>query len=110
MKIAILLKNGPCTDEADRALQTTADLLAQGHAVSLYLLQEAVRFCRPGIKCSNATGLGELTGKTLQIHVMTRDAKLRGIDVPAAGQTVLDGSYDSLVDLMDSCDRVVGIL
>lgn len=45
MKIAILLKNGPCTDEAGRALQTADDMLAQGNAVSLYLLHEAVRAC-----------------------------------------------------------------
>jgi sulfur relay (sulfurtransferase) complex TusBCD TusD component (DsrE family) len=38
MKIAILLKSGPGTDAAARALQTAADMLAQGHSVSLYLL------------------------------------------------------------------------
>ena len=31
MKIAILLKSAPCTDEADRALQTASDMLVQGH-------------------------------------------------------------------------------
>lgn len=39
MKIAILLKNGPGTDEAGGALQTADDMLARGNAVSLYLLQ-----------------------------------------------------------------------
>jgi len=110
MKTVILLKNGPGTDEAGRAFQTTADLLAQGHTVNLYLLQEAVRFCRPDMKCSNSMGLEDLIGKNLEVHVLTRDAELRGIDGPSADQTVLDGSYESLVDLMDSCDRVVGIL
>jgi sulfur relay (sulfurtransferase) complex TusBCD TusD component (DsrE family) len=110
MKIAILLKSGPCTDRAERALQTAADMLAQGHTVSLYLLQEAVRFCRSGMKCSNSMGLQKLIEKNLSVHVLTRDAELRGIDAPSAGQAILDGTYETLVDLMESCDRVVGIL
>jgi sulfur relay (sulfurtransferase) complex TusBCD TusD component (DsrE family) len=110
MKIAILLKSGPCTEEADRALQTASDMLAQGNAVSLYLLQEAVRFCRPAMKCSNSIVLQELIEKKLDVHVLTCDAELRGILAPSAGQAISDGSYDSLVDLMESCDRVVGIL
>ena len=109
MKIAILLKSGPCTDEAGRALQTAADMLAQGHTVSLFLLQEAVRFCRAGRQCPNYTDIQELIGKNLEVHVLARDAGLRGINTPSAGEAVSDGSYESLVDLMVTCDRVVGI-
>lgn len=110
MKIAILLKSGPCTDQADRALQTAADMLAQGHFVSLYLLQEAVRFCQPAMKCSNSMGLQELIEKNLEVHVLTHDTELRGVHVPSAGQAISAGSYDSLIALLESCDRVVGIL
>lgn len=110
MKIAILLKSGPCTDEADRALQTAADMLAQGHTVSLFLLQEAVRFCRPAMKYSNSTGLQKLIDRNLDVHVLNHYAELRGINAPSAGQAISDGSYESLVDLMESCDQVVGIL
>jgi sulfur relay (sulfurtransferase) complex TusBCD TusD component (DsrE family) len=110
MKIAILLKSGPCTDEAGRALQTAGDMLQQGHAVSLYLLQEAVRFCRPSGKCSNSTSLQDLIDNNLEVLMMTRDAQLRGIEAAAGGPAISVGSYESLVDLMVSCDRVVGIL
>jgi sulfur relay (sulfurtransferase) complex TusBCD TusD component (DsrE family) len=110
MKIAIFLKSGPGTDEAGRALQTAGDLLAQGHAVSLYLLQEAVRFSQPRAECSNIAKLEELIAKNLAVHVLTRDAELRGIDVSGAGPTISDGSYEALVDLMTSCDQVDGIL
>ena len=44
MKIAVLLKSGPFTAEAHRALQVAADMLSQGHSVHLYLLQDAVNF------------------------------------------------------------------
>ena len=110
MKIAILLKSGPCTDEAGRALQTAGDMLAQGHAVSLYLLQEAARFCQSRGKCPNSTSLQDLIDHNLEVRMLTRDAQLRGVEAAAEGPAISDGSYESLVDLMASCDRVVGIL
>jgi sulfur relay (sulfurtransferase) complex TusBCD TusD component (DsrE family) len=110
MKIAVLLKSGPCTDEADRAFQTAADMVAQGHTVSLFLLQEAVRFCLSSVKCSNSRGLLELMDKNLEVHVLAHDAELRGIDVHLSEQGILSGTYDSLIALLESCDRVVGIL
>jgi sulfur relay (sulfurtransferase) complex TusBCD TusD component (DsrE family) len=110
MKVAILLKSGPCTDEADRALQTAEDLLAQGHTVSLFLLQEAVRFCLPVTERSDAMDLRRWTDKNLAVHVLSHDAKLRGMDVTPVGQPISEGSYESLIDLLESCDRVVGIL
>jgi hypothetical protein len=36
MKIAMLLRSGPATEKAARALQTAEDMLSQGHAVSLF--------------------------------------------------------------------------
>ncbi len=110
MKVAILLKSGPCTVEASRALQTAEDMLSQGHLTSLYLLQEAVRFCGPGSKCLEFDTFGQLIKKGLEVHVLAKDAKLRGLSEPFAVQGVVEGSYESLVDLMESCDRVVGIL
>jgi sulfur relay (sulfurtransferase) complex TusBCD TusD component (DsrE family) len=104
MTIAILLKSGPGTPEAARALQTAADMLAQSHTVNLYLLQDAVRLC------SGATGLQPLIAKDLSVHVLTLDAELRGITLPSAGQAISSGSYESLIDLLESCDQVVGIL
>jgi sulfur relay (sulfurtransferase) complex TusBCD TusD component (DsrE family) len=109
MKIAMLLKNGPCTDEAGRALQTADDLLAQGHAVHLYLLQEAARFCQQRNDCAHIAKLQDLTAKNLEVSVLARDAELRGIDA-AAATGMSNGTYDSLVDLMASSDRVVGLL
>jgi len=104
MKIAILLKSAPGTAEAARALQTAADMLAQSHTVSLYLLQDAVRLC------CGSTGLQSLIDKTFKVNVFTHDAELRGITLPSAGQAIQGGSYETLVDLMESSDQVVGIL
>ena len=100
MKIGILLKSGPGSPESTRALQTAGDMLAQGHMVNLYLLQDAVRLC------THSTGLHSLIAKNLRVNVL----ELRGITLPSAGQAVSGGSYESLIDLLESCDQVIGIL
>lgn len=110
MNIAILLKSGPCSDEAGRALQTAADMLDQGHSVVLCLLQEAVRFCRPRAECSNTAKLQGLIAKDLAVMVLTGDAELRGVELEASRLSAKNGSYESLVDLMTSSDRIVGVL
>lgn len=66
----ILLKNKPCTEKTDPAIQTADDMLAQSHAVSLYLLQEGVRFCQPLADCSNTARLEELIAKHLQMNLL----------------------------------------
>jgi len=38
------------------------------------------------------------------------DAQLRGLDVSAVPETILGGTYDTLVDLMTAGDRVIGLL
>ena len=46
----------------------------------------------------------------LKVTVLRFYAVLRGIKAAAAGLAANEGSYESLVDLMTSCDRVVGVL
>lgn len=110
MRIAILLKSAPCTDEADRALLTASDLLAQGHSVSLFLLQEAVRFCGSPAKRSDSIDLRPLIENNLQVHVLTQDATMRGVELSSSGQPISAGSYESLIQLLESSERVIGIL
>jgi sulfur relay (sulfurtransferase) complex TusBCD TusD component (DsrE family) len=110
MKIAILLKSAPCTDEADRALLIASDMLAQGHSVSLFLLQEAVRFCGSGLKRSDSIDVVPLMENNLEVHVLTQDANMRGIKVTSSEQPISGRSYESLIELLESSERVVGIL
>lgn len=110
MKIAILLRSGPSTAESDRALQTATDMLAQGHSVSLFLLQDAVHFCRPTLKRSSSIDLYSLIDKNLGVHMLTHDAEFRGIDATSADQSISNGDYESLIDLLESSDQVIGML
>ena len=110
MKIAVLLKSGPSTAEADRALNLANEMLSQKHSVSLCLLQDAVHLCRPSMECSASVSFQSLLEKNLMVHVLTHDSALRGIDLTSANKSILAGDYDSLIDLLESSDRVVGIL
>ncbi len=110
MKIAVLLKSGPFTAEAHRALQTAADLLSEDHAVHLYLLQDAVNFCQTDVKDDASRGMNCFLDEKLNVHVLVQDAALRGIDVDSAGRPVAGGDYDSLADLVTTSDRVIGLL
>lgn len=110
MKIAVLLKGGPSSVEANRALQLTSDMLSQGHAVNLYLLQDAVHFCQPDLKDAASVELNRLVDDKLTVSFLTRDAALRGIEVKSVKHKFSEGNFETLVDLVESSDRVIGLL
>ncbi len=110
MKIAVLLKSGPGTVHAERALQTARDMQDAGHSVSLCLLQDAVRLCEQAQGAAESAKAVPLAGIGMDIHVLIRDAALRGVSVDVSGPPFSGASFESLVDVMTSCDRVVGIL
>ena len=66
-------------------------MIAQGHTVSLFLLQEAVRFCRTSMKRSDSMDLRRLIENNLEVQVLTQDANMRGIEVSTSGQPILGG-------------------
>jgi sulfur relay protein TusB/DsrH len=110
MKITILLKNGPSSVEAQRVMQVAADMMSQGDTVHLYLLQDAVHLSRTEVKTGPATALDRLVDQGLEVSYLTQDAELRGLDVSAVPDKISGGTYDTLVDLMASSDRVIGML
>jgi sulfur transfer complex TusBCD TusB component (DsrH family) len=110
MKIAILLKSAPDTAEAERTLTIASDMLSQGHAVTLCLLQEAVHLCQSGTDFLTAAHLQTLLEKQLAVQALKQDCSLRGIDPVSGSIPMSTGDYSSLIDLIESSDRVIGIL
>ncbi|MBW2430370.1 MAG: hypothetical protein PVH74_04750 [Desulfobacterales bacterium] len=110
MKIAVLLKSGPSSVEAHRALRVTSDMLSQGHTVYLYLLQDAVHFCQPDIENASSIELNRLVGEKLRVNFLIQDAELRGIDVKSVKKETPAGNFETLMDLMESSDQVIGLL
>ena len=51
-----------------------------------------------------------MIAKNLEVNALNADAEMRGIEISAASIKISGGSYESLIDLMTSCDQVVGIL
>ena len=109
MKVAIFLKSGPDTTEAERTLTMASDMLSQGHAVTLCLLQDAVYLCRFGARFPAAGHLQSLLEKHLTIKALKQDCSLRGIDPVSENNAIYTGDYSSLIDLIETSDRVIGI-
>lgn len=109
MKVAILLKSGPETLEAERTLSIASDMLSQGHAVTLCLLQDAVHLCRSRTQFHSAAHLRTLLEKQLTLQALKQDCSLRGIDPMSESIAMNTGDYSSLIDLIESSDRVIGI-
>ena len=110
MNVTVLLKSGPSTPEAARTFLMLSDMLSQGHTVNLWLLQDAVHLCAPGMQLPASIDLQNLLERNLAVHALKQDCSLRGIDVGPESKTISVGDYRSLVDLLESSDRVVGML
>ena len=110
MKVAILLKSGPDSAEAERTLTIASDMLSQGHAVTLCLMQDAVHLCWSGASSKAAVHLQTLLEKQLSVTTLRQDCSLRGIDPVSKKNAINTGDYSSLIDLIESSDRVIGIL
>jgi sulfur relay protein TusB/DsrH len=116
--ILLLLNSVPSNPNAARAFQTALTLRAQGHSVSMFLLQDAVL---AGLKAegydsaqSNGDGAGSSTGQALNAGVsmfaLGEDLALRGFDPSKLLDGVRVADYAQLVDLFDQHTRVIGAL
>lgn len=110
MKVAILLKSGPDTAETERTLTMASDMLTQGHAVTLCLLQDSIHLCRSGADFQAAGCFQKLLEKQLAVQVLKSDCHLRGIDPVSETGRITACDYSSIVDLIESADRTIGIL
>jgi sulfur transfer complex TusBCD TusB component (DsrH family) len=110
MKVLILLKSGPDTVEAERTLTTASDMLSQGHSVTLCLLQDAVHLCRVELQSPVVSRLKTLMDRNLVVQALLSDCSLRGITPPSDTNRIATGDYSSIVNLIESADRTIGIL
>ena len=110
MKMLILLKSGPDTMEAERTMTTASDMVSQGHSVTLCLVQDAVHFCRGELQSPVVSRLRTLIDKHLVVQALLSDCSLRGITPPSDTSCIATGDYSSMVDLIESADRTIGIL
>lgn len=110
MKITILLKSRPSSVKAHRALQVTADMMTQGNAVNLFLLQDAVHLTNPNLNNTAFIEFSRLLDEGLKAGFLIQDATLRGMDVESVKPEISGGTYETLLNFMESSDRVIGLL
>lgn len=101
-RIAVLVTSSPDTPAAGRAFQLVRDLAAQGHQVTLGLLEDAV-----------VGGTGRLPQVPLQqsaaVMVLAEDLTLRGIDQAQLHPVCRACTYSELIDqVMMKSDRALG--
>lgn len=113
--VLMLVSSAPSSPNAARAFQTALTLRAQGHAVSLFLLQDAVLAglqVADGASASaaQALGAGVALPKGLSVYALGEDLALRGFTPSKLWDGVRVADYAQLVDLFEQHPRVIGAL
>lgn len=92
----VIVKSAPDTSEGKRGVKTARDMSAD-----LILLQNGVYFIEGG-------KLEDLKFYRTA-YVLEEDKRLRGLKDNDANKNIKGITYDSLVDLMDGSDKVIGM-
>ncbi|HEY3366120.1 MAG TPA: DsrH/TusB family sulfur metabolism protein [Symbiobacteriaceae bacterium] len=102
-RIAVLVASSPTSASAERAFQLIRDLSAQGHAVTLGLLEDGV--------LAAAGGLPEVPlAACAAVKVLAGDLALRGMAAGSLRPGCQPCEYGDLVDLlMEQSDRTLGV-
>lgn len=104
--ILLLINSTPSSPNVERAFQTALTLRAQGHAVSVFLLQDAVLAAVDRAYTRAAQALSN----DIALYALAEDLHLRGFAPAALGTGVRAADYAQLVDLFAQHTRVVGAL
>lgn len=102
-RIAVLIGSSPTSASAGRAFQLIRDLAAQGHTITLGLLEDGV-----------LAAAGTLPGVPLEactaVQVLAGDLALRGVAAESLRSGCRTCDYGDLVDLvMEQSDRTLGV-
>ncbi len=116
--ILLLLNSAPSNPNAARAFQTARTLRAQGHAVSMFLLQDAVLAALKveglGSAQPNGDGASSSPGQALNagvsMYVLGEDLALRGFNPLKLTDGIRVADYAQLVELFEQHSRVIGAL
>ncbi len=107
--VLMLVNSAPSSPNVARAFQTALTLRAQGHAVSLFLLQDAVL---AGLQVADgaSASAAQALGAGVALYALGEDLALRGFTPSKLWDGVRVADYAQLVDLFDQHPRVIGAL
>jgi sulfur relay (sulfurtransferase) complex TusBCD TusD component (DsrE family) len=105
----VVLRSGPRTSEADRALRFAESLLEQGGQLSLALLEDAVLIALKDGELPSQQRLRSLLQAGAGCVYLAEDLTMRGFASDQVAQGSAPASYERLVDvLLADGSRVVG--
>jgi len=95
MRLAILLTASYGTEDRHSALQIARAALAQGHSVSVFLMDDGV---------FNAAEVADLIGERCEVALCSHNADQRGL---SGDERVLLGSQHDWARMVSAADRVI---
>jgi len=108
--VLFLLNSAPSQPGAARAIQSAVTLRAQGHAVSLFLFQDAVLMA---VKCDGHGAhapVKQTLAADIPIYALGEDLAMRGFTPLKLWEGIQVADYNELVDLFEQHTRVIGAL
>ncbi|HYG56496.1 MAG TPA: DsrH/TusB family sulfur metabolism protein [Symbiobacteriaceae bacterium] len=101
-RIAVLIASSPTSPSAGRAFQLIRDLSAEGHSVTLCLLED-------GVYAAGARASAYPLDRCAAVLVLEGDLDLRGVRRDALHESCRPCSYAGMVDvMMEQADRTLG--
>lgn len=108
--ILLLVNSAPSNPNLDRAFESALALKAQGHPVSMFLLQDAVLAGLKGDGAGGAPSSSQALSAGITIYALNEDLAMRGFTASKLRDGIQLGDYGQLVDLFDQHTRVIGAL
>jgi sulfur relay protein TusB/DsrH len=108
--ILLLANSAPSNPNLERAFQSALALKAQGHPVSMFLLQDAVLAGLKGDGTGGASWSGRALSAGVTIFALNEDLSMRGFSAAELWDGIQAADYGRLVDLFDQHTRVIGAL
>ncbi len=108
--ILLLVNSAPSSPNVERAFQMALTLCAQGHAVSVFLLQDAVLGGLHVEGDDAPSRAAQALGAGISVYALGEDLALRGFTPAKLRNGIRMADYSQLIDLFDRHSRVIGAL
>jgi sulfur relay protein TusB/DsrH len=108
--ILFLVNSAPSSPNVERAFHTAFTLREQGHAVSIFLIQDGVLGGLASEGDDGHSHVAQALDAGIAVQVLGEDLALRGFTAARLRNGVGVADYSQLIDLFDQHRRVIGAL
>ncbi|MBI5651024.1 MAG: DsrE family protein [Chloroflexi bacterium] len=108
--ILFLINSQPASPNAARAFESALTLRADGHPITLFLLQDAVLTGLKGEGSQAGMLMGHIQCKGISVYALGEDLAMRGFTQTNLRDGICIADYAQMVDLFETHTRVIGAL